>query len=134
MAMRQMALAKKCFKVYQTGFDKSPKISHSCSTVFAPTSRITKRPTNLTENAQPNMAPVRDSQIHHWAVKGWSWYVLNLTIPYVDPDMKKRRIGSSSMYWFSVSMPTSEKMQENPFTVGIWRKPKVIFRYLTKFW
>ena len=32
-----------------------------------------------------------------------------MTKPYVAPEMKKSRMGSSKMYWFRVSIPTSER-------------------------
>jgi hypothetical protein len=40
------------------------------------TRRMTKRPTNLTEKAQPSMAPVRLSQVHHSTENGLSWRVM----------------------------------------------------------
>jgi hypothetical protein len=51
-------------------FETSPRTSHKSHAVLTPTYKMTKRPTNLTENEQAKNAPVRVSQNHHMAVNG----------------------------------------------------------------
>ena len=49
---------------------KSPKSLQRSQTVFSPTSRMTKRPTNFTPRAPARFTPVSTSHRHQGAVKG----------------------------------------------------------------
>ena len=118
----------KCLTVWLIGFVRSPIISHNWAMVWTPTRSMTKRPTNLTEKAQPKKAPVMLNHVHHSGVNSAWLKFLNLAIAKVAPDMKNIRIGSRRMYWFKVIIPTSEidkvlRLNSIPINLNEWYLP-----------
>lgn len=95
--------------VLTTGLDKSPKVSQRSAIVINPTSKTTKRPTNLTEIQQANIVPVKANQNHHLAENSIVCSEDTFTAPIIEPIMKQRSIGSSRIYCVRVIRPTSKE-------------------------
>lgn len=92
-----------------TGLVKSPNSIHKSLIVCKPTNKITNRPTNLTLMVHDIIIPVNKSQHHHLNVNVWRLCVAfdTLTMPITDAVIKHSKIGSNKIYWFKVTIPTS---------------------------
>lgn len=73
---------------------------------------MTNSPTNLTLMVQAIIVPVNSSQPHHFHVKaGWPCVAFDtFTMPITEAVIKHSSIGSNKMYWFNVTMPTSNSV------------------------
>lgn len=97
--------------VLTTGLVKSPNSIHKSLIVCKPTNKITNKPTNFTLMVHAIMVPVNNSQLHH-VVENVSRLCVafdTLTIPITDAVIKHNNIGSNKMYWFNVTIPTSNR-------------------------
>lgn len=119
-AMSATARAISCWIEYKIGFVKSPKTFQRSQTVWRPTRRTTKRPTNFTLIVHAIIVPVNISHSHHLRVKLRLASVNfdTFTIPMTLAVMKKSKGGSNNMYWFNVIMPTSK----NSMFIKLWSK------------
>lgn len=61
---------------------------------------------------QANIVPVKNSQNHQLFENSGVLFDETFTAPRIEPIMKDNNSGSSSMYWFKVIKPTSEKFRE----------------------
>lgn len=93
------------------GFVKSPSTIHKSNAVCSPTKITTNSPTNLTLMVHAIIVPDPVSHSHQCHVNARCSRVALATFTMVitDADMKNSSIGSNKMYWFSVSIPTSNK-------------------------